>query len=457
MAIKCVLKNSLSKSSVDNIITEITILKKIKQKFIVELKDFQWDEFYIYLIFEYCSGGELSKYIKLNKRLPESTVQHFLQQIASALKVLRSHNVAHMDLKPQNILISHPPVRSWRNVDLKIADFGLAQYLRSNDSASSMRGSPLYMAPEILLGSSYDARVDLWSIGIILYECLFGKAPYSSGTFHELAEKIKCDKKIIIPNGIHLSQNCRDLLSRLLERNPDKRISFEDFFSHPFVDLQHMPSPESYKKGVDLIRQAVEMDATGKNHKEVLDLYYYGLQYLVPIYNWGDGVNVYNERKQKEFKEKIIEYIERAEILKKKCNINSLTDEEAGQIHESFKFAEKADEYFEKNDLQNAFENYNVAFDLILPVFSKMNEKTKSEFHLVIDEWMTKAEQIKKQLKICDRENRKQKMERTIQIHRNSSDNIMSHKKINAISYDDFILNTFNSNDSLFKPTCYVQ
>lgn len=74
---------------------------------------------------------------------------------------------------------------------MHIIDFGFAQYLSADDQNTSMRGSPLYMAPEILLKKKYDARVDLWSVGVIMYECLFGRAPYSSSNFRELAEKIK--------------------------------------------------------------------------------------------------------------------------------------------------------------------------------------------------------------------------------------------------------------------------
>lgn len=97
----------ISKQVKDNLITEIEILKKIKHKFIVSLIDFEWDENYIYLIFEYCYGGELSNLIKTKKHLEERVVRHFLQQIAIALKALREKGVAHMDLKPQNILLSN--------------------------------------------------------------------------------------------------------------------------------------------------------------------------------------------------------------------------------------------------------------------------------------------------------------------------------------------------------------
>lgn len=80
--------------------------------------------------------------------------------------------------------------------NLFVLDFGFSQTLNASDHASSLRGSPLYMAPEILLTKSYDAKVDLWSVGVILYECLFGKAPYSSGSLNELLEKIKAHAPI---------------------------------------------------------------------------------------------------------------------------------------------------------------------------------------------------------------------------------------------------------------------
>jgi len=83
---------------------------------------------------------------------------------------------------------------------VRVSDFGFAQYLSNSEHKFTIRGSPLYMAPEMLLKHKYDARVDLWSVGVIMYECLFGKAPYSSSNFQELAEKIKDSRPIeVIP------------------------------------------------------------------------------------------------------------------------------------------------------------------------------------------------------------------------------------------------------------------
>lgn len=97
-------------------------------------------------------------------------------------------------------------------------------------------------------------------MGVILYECLFGKAPYSSKTMDELIEKIKRDKPIEVPHGTNITSECRDLLLRCLERDVSKRIDFEAFFSHPFVDLEHKPGPDSMNKATELLTVAVNFD-----------------------------------------------------------------------------------------------------------------------------------------------------------------------------------------------------
>lgn len=137
---------------------------------------------------EYCEGGDLSTFIKTRQNLSESVCQTFLQQLASALEYLRKNSVSHMDLKPQNLLLTSKTnpmlkltgkyeVLQHYNIqqvligtnfqfDLYFLDFGLAQLLGKSDKETSLRGSPLYMAPEILLRQPYDASVDL----VMLYK-----------------------------------------------------------------------------------------------------------------------------------------------------------------------------------------------------------------------------------------------------------------------------------------------
>lgn len=144
----------------------------------------------------------------------------------------------------------------------------------------NIRGSPLYMAPEMLLHSRYDVKADLWSVGVIAYECIYGRAPYASDSIKDLCEKVKKVIPIQIPPN-QVSPELRDLLLGLLKHNPSQRLSYDQFFKHPFLDLDHMPSPESYAKGLEAIQQAVKLDSE-KHYKAAFCKYCIGLQYLIP-------------------------------------------------------------------------------------------------------------------------------------------------------------------------------
>ncbi|KAA3676908.1 serine/threonine-protein kinase ULK3 [Paragonimus westermani] len=106
IAVKCISKLKLSKRGEDNLVSEIAILQKLEHPHIVRLLDFTWDSAKVYLYMEYCAGGDLSQYIRAKHRLPEKLVRRFLRQLGLALQYLKSKNVVHMDLKPQNILLT---------------------------------------------------------------------------------------------------------------------------------------------------------------------------------------------------------------------------------------------------------------------------------------------------------------------------------------------------------------
>ncbi|XP_059158373.1 serine/threonine-protein kinase ULK3-like isoform X2 [Physella acuta] len=254
---------------------------------------------------EYCSGGDLSRFIRSKRALPEHIAKRFLQQIASAMKFLWDNNVAHMDLKPQNILLT-----SNTSPQIKLADFGFAKHLYDGDRLHVMRGSPLYMAPEIVILGTYDNRVDLWSIGVILYECLFGKAPFASKNFKELGEKIWDQKPIEIPQGCNVSDKARDLTLRLLQRLPAKRITFEEFFAHPFVDMEHIPSKDSLTKASEIVAEAVKKDEE-RDYKTAVRLYCEALDYFMPAIHYEKSL----EKKQV-LRSKVQAYMDRAETLK---------------------------------------------------------------------------------------------------------------------------------------------
>ncbi|XP_030316296.1 serine/threonine-protein kinase ULK1 isoform X4 [Calypte anna] len=237
VAVKCINKKNLAKSQT-LLGKEIKILKELKHENIVALYDFQELANSVYLVMEYCNGGDLADYLHTMRTLSEDTIRLFLQQIAGAMKMLHSKGIIHRDLKPQNILLSYAGGRKSNpnNIRIKIADFGFARYLQNNMMAATLCGSPMYMAPEVIMSQHYDAKADLWSIGTIIYQCLTGKAPFQASSPQDL--RLFYEKnKMLMPNiPRETSSHLRQLLLGLLQRNHKDRMDFDEFFHHAFLD-----------------------------------------------------------------------------------------------------------------------------------------------------------------------------------------------------------------------------
>lgn len=235
----------VNKKLQENLDTEIQILQQTRHRNIVALYDVLKTENETHLVMEYCGGGELSTFMKKRKRLSESVARWFLQQIAAALEFMRVHNLIHRDLKPSNILLMKSDDD---RAILKIADFGYARYIDPYGVAETSCGTPLYMAPEVFAAESYNAKVDLWSVGCILYEMVCGKVPFLEKTQVLLFKLINETKVISFPLDVHLSNDCQDLLRRLLRKNPLERISLESFFLHPFLEFSKYERENPYQQ-----------------------------------------------------------------------------------------------------------------------------------------------------------------------------------------------------------------
>ncbi|XP_034047485.1 serine/threonine-protein kinase ULK1 isoform X3 [Thalassophryne amazonica] len=237
VAVKCINKKNLAKSQA-LLGKEIKILKELKHDNIVALLDFQETASSVYLVMEYCSGGDLADYLHSKGTLSEDTIRVFLQQIAGAMRVLQSKGIIHRDLKPQNILLSYPPGRKSHsnNTCIKIADFGFARYLQNNMMAATLCGSPMYMAPEVIMSQNYDAKADLWSIGTIVFQCLTGKAPFQASSPQDLRLYYEKNKNLSPNIPRETSSHLRHLLLGLLQRNHKDRMDFDEFFGHPFLE-----------------------------------------------------------------------------------------------------------------------------------------------------------------------------------------------------------------------------
>ncbi|XP_057807965.1 serine/threonine-protein kinase ATG1c-like [Salvia miltiorrhiza] len=243
VAIKEIVTSRLNPKLQESLKSEIFILKKINHPNIIRLHDMIEEPGKMYIVLEYCRGGDLSMHLqRLQGGIPEATAKHFMQQLAEGLKVLRENNLIHRDLKPQNLLLSS----NGDNSILKIADFGFARSLQPLGLAETLCGSPLYMAPEIMQLQRYDAKADLWSVGAILFQLVTGKTPFTGVNQIQLLQNIiKATDLKFPPEAKDLSPHCMDLCRKLLRRNPVERLTFEEFFNHPYLS-QKQPN-ESFR------------------------------------------------------------------------------------------------------------------------------------------------------------------------------------------------------------------
>ncbi|KAL2099847.1 hypothetical protein ACEWY4_004241 [Coilia grayii] len=211
---------------------------------------------------EYCNGGDLADYLHAKGTLSEDTIRVFLHQIAGAMRVLQAKGIIHRDLKPQNILLSLPPGRKSHsnNTCIKIADFGFARYLQNNMMAATLCGSPMYMAPEVIMSQTYDAKADLWSIGTIVFQCLTGKAPFQASSPQDLRLFYEKNKNLSPNIPRETSSHLRHLLLGLLQRNHKDRMDFDEFFRHPFLEAS-----SSMKKSAPVALQSFPNSASASS------------------------------------------------------------------------------------------------------------------------------------------------------------------------------------------------
>ena len=230
-----------SELNTDNLlIKEINIQKKLFHPYLTQMYCVIEKSDDIYIISEYCSKGDIIKNLLEKGTFDESFSCKIFQQIISSLEYLHKNNICHRDIKPENILLTE-------KLDAKLTDFGLSRHFKKNELLNSSCGSPIYAAPEMLEGKSYDGtKIDIWSLGISLYTMVCGELPFvvdDENDIYILMDKI-IKGNYNIPE--FLSDECKDLIKNMLVTDPDKRITLEQIKNHKWVNkfnFNYMKSP----------------------------------------------------------------------------------------------------------------------------------------------------------------------------------------------------------------------
>jgi len=225
VALKVLSKAQLLKSGVEHQLRrEIEIQAHLRHRHILRMYGYFYDNKNIYLILEYSPGGELYKKLTAKGRFSERTSARFISDLSQAMRYCHDKHVIHRDIKPENLLLGA------RN-EVKIADFGWSVHAPTS-RRNTLCGTLDYLPPEMVEGREHDEQVDTWALGVLLYEFLVGVPPFETESHSATYRRIQ-RVDIRWPSG--MAEDARDLIAKLLKKDPRQRLPLERIPTHPFV------------------------------------------------------------------------------------------------------------------------------------------------------------------------------------------------------------------------------
>ncbi|KAI9193321.1 AGC family protein kinase [Polychytrium aggregatum] len=233
VALKILFKTEILENKVEKQLRrEIEIQSHLRHYNILRLYGYFYDAKRVYLILEYAAGGELYNELRKQGRFNEEKAAKYIAQMTNALGYLHSKSVIHRDIKPENMLLG-------MNGEIKIADFGWSIHA-PNSRRTTLCGTLDYLPPEMIEARDHDAGVDLWALGVLCYEFITGSAPFEepTGSYKATYRKIV---KVDISFPPHVSDEAKDLIMRLLQKDSDKRLPLKDVIRHPWILRYNRP------------------------------------------------------------------------------------------------------------------------------------------------------------------------------------------------------------------------
>lgn len=272
VAIKRIDITKLSLNTGKFLITETDINRELINKShpnIVKCYDVIEDIDVIHIVMEYCDG-DMNKLLT-GKPFKEKYIVHYFKQFVNAIHFLHQNNIIHRDIKPQNILLNKNQI--------KLCDFGMSKFIDTNNVNSDGKlkrtntvcGSPLYMAPEIFEHNGYDDSIDIWSIGIILFEMIYGDHPLSKCKDYDELSDLVTKSDIVIPPTTNVSPECIELLKLVLKKYNYERIRIDDLVNNHWLKNYRLEKNDS--KNV-IFNESIYLDPkfNKKNKKKYYDI-----------------------------------------------------------------------------------------------------------------------------------------------------------------------------------------
>jgi calcium-dependent protein kinase len=253
-------KGEITEENTNNLRSEINILKSLDHPNIIKIYEYFDIGNKIYITYEYCAGGELFSKLEKIKNFKEKNIANIMKQIISAVNCLHCNGIIHRDLKPENIMIDGDFNNDVENFDVKLIDFGTSQIFRNRSRTLTKRfsekiGSSYYMAPEVILGN-YNEKCDCWSLGVIMYMLISGFPPFNGNNDEEIFNSIST-KELKFPSKYFekISNDAIDLLTNLLCRDVEKRITAQEALDHKWFNNFSKEDNDIGKINMDILKK----------------------------------------------------------------------------------------------------------------------------------------------------------------------------------------------------------